>query len=137
MNKELFIAYKETDFNVSNQSITIKIGENNDLLNNLLLEHGAEEWAYITPFNPYSKVLSEEQNEQRFKELRNKIVNYKYFEGEGVGKDPSWKPERSFLIFGISKEKAMEIGNEYEQNAIVYGVINQLPEFLVLQEIED
>ena len=134
MNKELFRAYAETDFNVFNPAITINIGENNDLLNNLLLKHGVEEWAYITPFNPYSNVLSEEQNEQRYKELKNKISDYIYFEGEGIGKDLSWKPEKSFLILGITKEKAIEIGNEYEQNAIVYGVLNQLPELLVLNE---
>ena len=137
MNKELFRAYTETDFNVFNPTITINIGENSDLLNNLLLKHRVEEWAYITPFNPYSKELSEEQNEQRYKELKNKIVNYKYFEGEGVGKDPSWKPENSFLILGISKENAIEIGNHFEQNAIVYGAINQLPELLVLRQMGD
>ena len=135
MDKQLLKAYNETDFNVFNPAITIKIGENNDLLNNLLLKHGVEEWAYITPFNPYSNVLSEEQNEQRYKELKNKIVNYKYFEGEGVGKDLSWKPEKSFLIFGITKEKAIEFGNEYEQNAIVYGIVYQLPELLILKSL--
>ena len=135
MSEQLLTAYTETDFNVFNPAITINIGENNDLLNNLLLKHGVEEWAYITPFNPYSKVLSEEQNELRYKQLRNKIVNYKNFEGEGVGKDLSWKPEKSFLILGITKAKAVEIGNEFEQNAIVYGVLNQLPELLVLKEL--
>ena len=78
-------------------------------------------------------MLTVEQNEHRLKDLRNKIVNYKYFEGEGVGKDPSWKPEKSFLILGITKERAIELGNEYEQNAIVYGEINELPELLWLQ----
>ena len=133
MNKELLKAYTETDFNVFELSITIKIGEHNGLLNNLLFEQGFEKWAYITPFNPYSKVLTVEQNEHRLKDLRNKIANYKYFEGEGVGKDPSWKPEKSFLILGITKERAIELGNEYEQNAIVYGEINELPELLWLQ----
>ena len=133
MNKELLKAYTETDFNVFELSITIKIGKNNDLLNNLLFEQGFEKWAFITPFNPYSKVLTVEQNEHRLKDLRNKIVNYKYFEGEGIGKDPSWKPEKSFLILGITKERAIELGNEYEQNAIVYGEINELPELLWLQ----
>ena len=133
--KALLKAYRETDFNVFNPAITIKIGANNDLLNNLLLKHCVEEWAYITPFNPYSNVLSEEQNEQRYKELKNKIVNYKYFEGEGVGKDLSWKPEKSFLILGITKEQAIEIGNYYEQNAIVYGIVYQLPELLILKSL--
>ena len=135
MNKELIKAYYETDFNVFNPAITIKIGVNNDLLNNLLFKHGVDEWAYITPFNPYSKVLSKEQNEQRYKDLKNKIVNYKYFEGEGVGTGLSWKPEKSFLIFGITKEKAIEFGNEYEQNAIVYGIVYQLPKLLILRSL--
>ncbi len=48
----------------------------------------------------------------------------------------TWAPEHSLLILGITKEKAIEIRNSYEQNAIVYGAIHQLPELLVLRELE-
>jgi hypothetical protein len=38
------------------------------------------------------------------------------------------------FIIGISKVDASIIGKKYEQNAIVYGEINNPPELLILNE---
>lgn len=54
------------------------------------------------------------------------------FEGNGVGEDPTWKPELSLFIIGISKDEASKIGTKFKQNAIVYGKINFAPELLIL-----
>ena len=135
MNEQLKQAYLETDYKVFNPSLIIKIGKHNTTLDNLLVINGKIEWAYITPYNPFSKLLSEAENDQRFEELKNKIANYIFFEGEGVGTDSLWKPERSFLIIGITKANAIEIGNEYEQNAILYGTLYQQPELLFLNNM--
>jgi hypothetical protein len=59
---------------------------------------------------------------------------YVTIEGQGVGEDPSWAPELSLFIIGISKEEALFIGNKFEQNAIVYGVIDSAPELLILNK---
>lgn len=132
MDEQLHQAYLNTNYTVFNPSITIKIGENNAELDRLLLSNNATEWAYITPFNPFSKVLSEEENNQRFEELKNKITAYLFFEGEGVGTDSTWRPEKSLLIIGITKDKAIDIGKEYEQNTIVLGNINHPAELILL-----
>lgn len=132
MNEQLVEAYKSTNFNVFEPLLTIKIGKHNTVLHTLLLTNNKTEWAYITPYNPKSRILNEKENQERFKELKEKLTSYLFFEGEGVGNDPSWKPEQSFLILGITKTKAIELGNEYEQNAIVYGSTSQLPELLIL-----
>jgi hypothetical protein len=44
-------------------------------------------------------------------------------------------PEKSLLILGINKEQAIAIGNEYEQNAIVYGEVGQAAQLLLLRTI--
>jgi len=43
----------------------------------------------------------------------------------------TWEPEKSLLIFGISRTRAIELGNKFEQNAIVVGK-KSLPAELVL-----
>lgn len=61
--------------------------------------------------------------------------NYATYEGHGVGEDPKWEPELSLLIIGITKIDAILLGKKFEQNAIVYGTINTLPELLILNEV--
>lgn len=119
-NEYLISAYNKTKFHVFIPAIVIEIGKRNEDLDSLLQNENV--WAYITAYNPKSKVLSEQENNLRHEHLRNKILSYKFFEGEGVGEDPNWKPEKSFLILGISKEDAISIGEEFEQNAIVIGI---------------
>lgn len=131
--KALIEAYKATTFKVFQPYIEIHVDEFNVDLENLLVENNVEEWAYITPYNPYSKELTDEQNRHRFEELIQMINSYLFYEGEGVGKDLTWKPEKSVLIVGIQTEKAMEIGNYFEQNGIVVGRKGKPAELLLLR----
>jgi hypothetical protein len=129
---ELINAYTNTEYKVYNPPMVIKIGIKNQELNNLVHTLNKTTWAYITAFNPFSKSLSKEENLKRHKELKDKIASYKFFEGEGVGEDKTWEPEISFLVVGISPEEAIAIGNFFEQNAIVMGDINGVPELKIL-----
>ena len=130
----LIEAYKNTKYKVFGSTITIEIGKFNQDLNNLILNHNSNEWAFITAYNPFSRVLSNEENKMRHYELKELTINYLTFEGHGVGEDPTWEPELSLFIIGISKDDASEIGKKFEQNAIVYGVVNNPPELLILNE---
>jgi hypothetical protein len=129
---ELINAYNTTEYRVYSPVLVIKIGIANKELDDLLISFNATTWAYITAFNPFSKSLSKEENLKRHKELKVKIANYKFFEGEGVGEDKTWEPETSCLVVGISHEEAIAIGNFFEQNAIVMGHINGVPELKML-----
>lgn len=101
-------------------------------LSELMIHHNATEWAYIKAFNPYSRVLTDIQNQRRHLELNELTRAYLTFEGHGVGTDPSWEPELSLLIIGMNKEEAILIGKKFEKNAIVYGTFNIAPELLIL-----
>ena len=130
--KELIQAYQSTNFNVYEPKLTIRVGEKNQLLNDLLQQHHCAAWTYVTAWNPFSKTQSDEINQLRNKELKEDLQDYILFDGEGVGQDPKWKPEQSFLVLGISKEKAIALGNKYKQHAIVFGEINKTAELLWL-----
>jgi hypothetical protein len=129
---DLLEAYKNTKYNVSQHDLVIEIGKLNDKLNELLNKYNSTEWAFITAFNPYSNVLTENENVERHNELKKLTDRYITFEGHGVGEDPSWEPELSLLIIGITKEVSILIGNKFEQNAIIIGKIYSVPELLIL-----
>ncbi len=121
MDNHLLAAYENTSYSVFDPPISIKIGRRNPKLDAFLERMNHKEWAFITAYNPFSKVLSDRENEERHHLLRKQIEKYTFFEGEGVGIDPSWKPERSFLILGISETDAVKLGEDFQQNAIVVG----------------
>ncbi len=132
---DLIEAYKNTKYKVFEPDIIIEIGKSNQDLDNLLLIHNSNEWAFITAYNPYSRVLTNDENRMRHEELKELTKAYITFEGHGVGEDPAWEPELSLFIMGISKEESSLIGEKFEQNAIVYGKTNSEPELIILNSL--
>lgn len=130
---DLIEAYKSTKYKVFKHDIVIEIDKFNKKLNELLNKYNSIEWAFITAFNPYSNILTIDENTERHNELQRLTDSYITFEGHGVGDDPSWDPELSLLIIGITKEDAMSIGIKFEQNAIVYGTNKSLAELIILK----
>jgi hypothetical protein len=132
MIDNLIQAYKNTKYKVFNPNLIIEIGVMNYDLNDLMGKNNVTEWAYITAFNPYSKVLTEIENNDRHLQLQEVTKSFLTYKGHGVGTDSSWDPELSLLVIGISKAEAILIGKKFEQNAIVYGIIDSTPELLIL-----
>jgi hypothetical protein len=87
-------------------------------------------WALITAANPYSQPLSARENQRRDRRLSKHLRGLQLPLIPAMGKDPTgvWTPEPSWLILGITRPKAIAIGQKFEQNAIVYGELNQAAE---------
>jgi len=134
MNPELFEAYKNTTYRVylTLGEIDIRIGVMNPLLQELLLSNHVESWAFITACNPYSVMQNADVNTLLNTQLERYLLEKKYvfFKGMGVGDDDSWEPEASFMVLNIRKEDAIKLGKQFKQNAIVAGVIGNLPELI-------
>lgn len=64
-----------------------------------------------------------EENQKRNHLLEEKIRAYTFFPGEGIGTDPAWIPEKSFLVLGITEEVAAVLAIEFDQNSILVGTI--------------
>jgi hypothetical protein len=129
-------AYRNTRYLVFNTAIEIKIEQYSPQLDILLDKHNANEWAFITSENPFSKQLAAEENVTRHQQLLEKVKEYHHFEGEGIGEDPNHKPEKSLLIIGISAADAISLGKHFEQNAIVLGKKNEPAQLQMLVAIE-
>lgn len=80
--QELLQAYINTNFKVYDPCLIINIGVANHQLDDLLLSFNATTWAYITAYNPYSKLLTDEENQERHIKLKDKLGDFKIFEGE-------------------------------------------------------
>lgn len=133
MEPELINAYKNTSYNVFDPPISIKIDTQNPELDALLERYDLTHWAYVTALNPFSELLTAEENEERHKQLNKRLNEYLYFEGEGVGTDAFWNPEKSFLILGISMKDAAKLGIYFQQNALVVGKLKDVAELLLLK----
>jgi hypothetical protein len=134
---ELLNAYKETEYIVPVLDLTIRIGEENKLLDNVQDKYFSVNWAFISAENPRSNLLSDEENSLRSDLLENAIKQSgrPYFIGYGKGKG-DWKPEKSFLVLRTSKIEAIDIfGIPFEQNAIVIGQIGKAAKLCVIDEI--
>ncbi|RLS85766.1 MAG: DUF3293 domain-containing protein [Planctomycetota bacterium] len=134
MNPELFEAYKNTTYRVYLPlgEIDIRIGVMNPLLQQLLLSNHVESWAFITAYNPYSVMQNVDVNTFLNTQLESYLSEkqYVFFKGMGVGDDDLWEPEASFMVLNIRKEDAIKLGKQFKQNAIVAGVIGNLPELI-------
>jgi hypothetical protein len=132
ISEELIQAYLTTTYRVDQLNVSIRIGQIDEGLEGILEKHGCDEWAFITAYNAFSVLLKEDVNAMRHLQLLRDVSSFTFFDGEGVGEDPAWKPEKSLLIIGIDRESAKELGLKYGQNAIVVGSKSQVAELLVL-----
>ena len=126
-------AFKNTDYiaNISDKVITINIGKTQTELDNLIKP--VKQWAFITAYNPLPKILTDNENRIKNKQLRHDAENlgFQVYTGYGIAKDKSWR-EDSFLIVDIDKKVAKQLGAKYGLLAIVTGSTNNKTELIEL-----
>jgi hypothetical protein len=136
MNQDLLEAYSNTNYNVFDPKLIINIGKQNQALDTFLKETGYNSWCFITACNPLSgSDFTIEDNTRFNNQLSEDIKDYPNHMGEGKDAEGIWPAEESYLVCTISKEKAIELGKKYKQNAVVFGTINEAAELIVLEEI--
>ena len=136
INLDILQSYKSADYHVdASPSFILKIGMHSPELDSIYKTSHKHTVAFITAFNPYSQELSAQENKDRNHKLEELIqsLGFDYIHGEGKCGDGDWDGEKSFLIFGISKEQASDIGKEFEQNAIVWCDKDATPQLLLLK----
>jgi len=112
--------------------IKIRVGTIEQTLERLLREVGANDWAFITAYNPASVQCSAEENAERQQQLERWVIEagYQYFPGFGAGPDGDWPAEPSLLVLGINRTDAVRLGHRFGQNAIVWGSVGMPAELL-------
>ena len=133
MNHSLLIdAYLGSVYSFEN--FNLKINHQNNCFHDYCVEHQILSWAFITAWNPQSRILNDEENFKRNSELCRDLVDYDIISGLGKGDD--WPAEESFFISNIEFKKALALARKYNQKAFVYGVIESLPELIVCEDFD-
>lgn len=132
ISKELLLGYEATCYSIINPKIDIYLKKENKELNSFLKERNFTSWCFITAWNPFSKALSIEENKVLNLLLEADLKNHHFFPAEGKDTLGDWPPEISFFVGNVSREYAIDLAKKYEQNAIVFGVVDALAELIVL-----
>lgn len=134
---ELEALYKATTYRVflPGGMCELRIGQPCEDLRCWLETAGAETYAIVTACNPASQPLSAGRNAELQAQLECDLIegNYEPYAGENVADDAGWPTEESCFIADIEREDACALGENYGQNAIVWGSVDGVPELLWIE----
>jgi Protein of unknown function (DUF3293) len=137
-SEDLKKAYKSTSYCVEapGEVIRIRVGLHNPQFDHFLAQFVASQWAFVTAFNPRSRKLSEQENQERHETLAILLAEkgYSFFPCNGVDDDNEWPTERGYVILEVGQAEAENIAHRFEQNAILFGKSNGVPELVMLVE---
>ena len=129
-------AYRTTSYcvEVPGKEIEIRVGLHNPELNDFLARSGASQWAFVTAYNPGSQQLTTQENQLRHELLTELLKNegYAFVPCETIDDDNEWPPEPGYVILGINQVDAEKIAQCFEQNAILFGRRDGVPELIML-----
>ena len=136
LDQDLISAYEVTNFHVQSEpAFTLNVGKVSEELKALFKQNNVTSAAFITAWNPYSKSLSDKENQSRNEQLKHElnIRSLKFL--DGFGQDPlgQWSGEDSFLVLGIELEASKKLGIQFEQNAIVWTDKDAIPQLILLR----
>lgn len=118
-------AYAATTFcaDTPDGVLRLRVGDTSAALDELLEARGLTTWAFVTAHNPASVQQAKSANDTAQARLLEDLLSSGLvcFEGDGVPDDPTWPPERSVLILGISLSSALALGRRHGQLAIIAG----------------
>jgi len=125
-DETLEAAYRHTLYRVllpGGGALDLRAGCRCPALDRLLATLGCREWAFITAWNPGSRLLPTWRNAARSRRLARalKCLGYRFWPGLGVPEQGSWKPEVSLLVLGMPVAPALRIGRQFGQHAIRAG----------------
>ena len=134
-DSDIIVAYQATDFQVNaEQPFTLNIGISSQPLEVLYKSSCVNSAMFITASNPFSQLLSEDENSLRNVKLIDEIKQRSLKYIRGIGQDPErkWPGEDSILVLGLGLEAAKALGKHYEQNAIVWCDADAVPQLIFL-----
>ncbi len=119
--EDVIPSYNQAEYFIDDFDEPIKIGNIHSAIDRLVKESGVSTWCFITAWNPLSVEFSEAENAVRNEKLKAELEKYQILEGEGRDSNGEWRPERSFLVLGISKKDAKTLAAKFGQRAIIHG----------------
>ena len=79
-------------------------------------------------------MLTSQENHYRHQQLEHRLKIFDIWQGQDVPDNTDWQPEHSVLVLGISRTEAIEVGQMFEQNAIVCGKYGEPAELVWIEQ---
>lgn len=128
--------YLATQFRVTEHSppFTLRIGERSVQVLELFGSSGVASAAFLTAWNPRSEMQSDDANAAAQAKLVARLVatGHRCFAGIGEDLSGQWPGEPSLLALGVGRERAVQLGREFGQNAVVWVGAEGVPELVWL-----
>jgi hypothetical protein len=130
-------AYRTTHYRVGagKEAFTLRIDVLSDALRRLFGTSGQTCGLFITAFNPFGQLQSDEANEAAHSRLGDHLRALTPHVIEGVGGDPAgaWPKEKSYFALGIDNATARYLGATFCQDAVVWAGPDAIPQLLLLR----
>lgn len=133
---DLLQAYRETHYIVRTEApFTLQIGVPSLPLRALHSALSVDASAFVTACNPFSTDVGMAANAKRHAELGAELARRGLAHVEGVGQHPAnrWPGEESYLVLGITLAAARVLGENLDQNAIVWSGADAVPQLILLR----
>lgn len=120
---------------LENKTFRINVGEENTDINALLVKHNVKSAYFISPENPFSKVLPNEENALRHKQFIIDLCKrgYSFYTGYGINDEETWPKEKSYLIICDDEPAMHKLAMEYEQNGFLKVSLQSPTSLLVIE----
>lgn len=133
---DLLAAYMATHYRVFREDATIvlRIDQPSVELAHLHATTGVISSAFITAWNPFSRLSDFLGNEAAQEQLQRELqaLGFRILPGEGADPDGRWPAEPSVLALGIDYDQACRLGSRFRQNAILYAGEDAVPRLVTL-----
>lgn len=108
------------------RALQIRLGKRNHRLDRLLNGCNAQSYVYMTAYNPRSATQTEQENQQRHRELVSDMerLGYRYLTGVAYPRAKRWPPEVCLMIFNMPACTMHELAQTYVQDVMVVGEHN-------------
>ena len=130
-------AYRATDYRLGHTThdIVLAPGLRSDRLAALFASKSVTCGAFLTAFNPLGTQRSDTENDQAHAELTKTLAHLGLVSIEGSGSEEGthWPAEKSLFALGLSREGAISIGRQFDQDAIVWVGDSAVPELVLLR----
>jgi hypothetical protein len=136
IDKSTLEAYLEADYLIEGQpAFTLRIGTISPELAAAHRAHHVESSAFVSACNPFSQLLDGAANAARHAAMERQLRKSGLACLPGVGQHTAnqWPGEASLLVFGIVLEAAKVLGNQWEQNAIIWSGADAMPRLILLR----
>jgi Protein of unknown function (DUF3293) len=129
-------AYRQTEYRVFGaMPAVLRVGVRCPELALLHAAHDTQCSAFITACNPLGARLADAVNQQRQEALAAQLSRQGLVAIAGIGQHPvnSWPGEPSYLVPAVTRTAAQQLGQQFEQNAIIWAGADAVPELILLR----